>query len=111
MSWDASLTFQGVNEWHSMGDWNYTHNTSRMIYAALGGRKDSAWYATLDGTSGSGGADYLHQIIVGLEADPEKFRALNPENGWGDYDSLLEVLHEMRSAGREWPEGKWWCSG
>ncbi len=105
------LSIKGANEWHDVRDWNYTHNTSRMIYEVLGAREESPWYATLNGAGGSAGSDYLNRIIGGLEADPKKFREMNPENGWGDYDSLLEVLHDMRAAGREWPEGKWWCSG
>lgn len=32
-----------------------------------------------------------------------RFRAMNPENGWGDYDSFRDVLVEMCRAVPEWP--------
>lgn len=110
MSWDATFSVKGADQWHEMGDWNYTHNTSRMIYDVLGGR-EGPWYATLDGASGEEGGVYLNRIITGLEAEPEKFRAMNPENKWGSYDTLLPVLREMRAMSTEWPAGKWWASG
>lgn len=143
MSWDAYLT---DDRGHSEGDWNYTHNTSVMIYAVLNEAKPgflldvaarkyadsdryvienwrkpderrvlfrdrpAAWWDALDGMSGPEGAAYLDTIIKGLEADPERFRAMNPENGWGDYDRLVKVLTEMRNAVPEWPT-TWGASG
>ena len=96
MSWDAS--FDG-------GWWNYTHNTAPMIYQVL---KDAgteldpgeSWWKRLDGMTGPEAAAYLGQVIDGLEAEPGRFRAMNPENGWGDYDSLLMTLRSMRAASR-----------
>lgn len=96
-----------------ISDWNYTHNTNGMIAAAyeavsgeqtdqcggpLGPAIGAAWWDRLDGASGEAGKAYLSQIITGLEADPERYRAMNPPNGWGSYDSLLSVLREMRDA-------------
>lgn len=84
-----------------------------MIYAVL---KDTnleveiTWWKTLDGMSGPEGAAYLHTIIKGLEADPDRFREMNPPNGWGNYDGLLEKLIEMRNAVPEWPT-VWSASG
>ena len=106
MSWDAS--FDG--EW-----WNHTHNTNNMIAAAyelatgesteqaagpLGHVIGPAWWQRLNGMNGAEGAAYLGQIVKGLEADPERFQAMNPPNGWGDYDGLLEVLVAMRDHSR-----------
>ncbi len=62
-----------------------------------------AWWDLLHGRTGPEGAQLLDRIIKGLAADPERFRAMNPENGWGDYDSLLARLTEMRDAVPEWP--------
>jgi len=102
VSWDAS--FDGES-------WNYTHNTNRMIGTAfasmtgldtppvdhplLGPVIGPAWWKRLDGMTGAQGAEYLGLIITGLEADPARFRAMNPANGWGTYDGLLLVLREM----------------
>lgn len=126
MSWDATLCqIQAppacANCGHPQGEpqkgevawFNYTHNTNSMIAAAvkaatgagtpqcdgpLGGAIGPAWWKRLDGTSGSDGAAYLGEIIRGMESDPERFRAMSPPNGWGDYDRLLAVLREMRDA-------------
>lgn len=57
-----------------------------------------SWWGALDGMSGPEGASFLNDIILRMEKDPERFRAMNPENGWGDFDSFLEVLQEMRAA-------------
>ena len=70
-----------------------------------------SWWEHLDGMDGADGADgaaYLSQIITGLEADPERFRVMNPENGWGDYDSLVKVLREMRDAAVEIGRPAFW---
>lgn len=124
MSWDADLATTetrtcphcgGVLEQtrHEIGWWNYTHNTNGMIAAAfeavsgeateqaggpLGRVIGAAWWDRLDGATGEAGREYLSRIIEGLEADPARFQAMNPPNGWGDYDSLLKVLREMRDA-------------
>lgn len=135
MSWDAWLR---DDRGHDEGDWNYTHNTSCMIYAVLedagvelpastrpcrwldrvenvwhdapDGHGSVAWWEHLNGMDGPSGAAYLNTIIRGLEADPARFEAMNPENGWGSYDTLLKVLTDMRNAVPEWPT-KWSANG
>lgn len=120
MSWAAYLT---DDRGHSEGEWGYTHNTNGMIEACLDPNEvDStaerppfwvklgnttmgrgAWWDLLDGKAGATGAELLDHVIRGLEADPERFRAMNPDNGWGNYDRLLEELRSMRDAVPEWP--------
>ncbi len=127
MGWDADLvTFVGGKQVKiaEAGDWNYTHNTNAMISAALEdagkgdavgsawwnkirGEKGDYWCTALDGLSGADGEKLLGLIVAGLEADPGRFRAMNPPNKWGDYDGLLDVLGEMRKASGEWPEAVW----
>jgi hypothetical protein len=122
MSWDATLY---DDRGHVEGDWNYTHNTNAMIAAAyeavtgeateqasgpLGPAIGAAWWSRLDGADGAGGHAYLSAIVKGLEADPARFRAMNPENGWGSYDGVLGVLREMRDRLPEWPT-RWEVSG
>lgn len=124
MSWDAYLT---DDRGHSEGEWNYTHNCNGMANLALDAEyeqrgvfeevfqvgdkpKHVTWWKLLDGMSGPAGAEFLDRIIRTMEADPEKYRALNPGNGWGDYDSFVKVLTEMRNAVPEWPT-TWAVSG
>lgn len=106
MSWDVSLT---DDRGHREGEWNYTHNTSKMIYATLSDDNDyvlaerETWWDRLSGMGGPEGAAYLDRIIRGLLADPDRYRAMNPTNNWGNYDQLVGVLTEMRGAVPEWP--------
>lgn len=125
MSWNAYLT---DDRGHDEGEWNYTHNCNAMIEDALGvelvgatikpfwsnpksGLGVGSWWDVLNGKSGLEGGELLSHIIDALDRDPAKYRAMNPPNGWGDYDSLLKVLQEMRDASvKEWPT-QWRMSG
>lgn len=115
---------------HEEGSWNYTSNCNGMVNALVDRERrrqatiahwradghdrfadrmeadperEGSWCDVLNGMSCPEGAELLHEITIGLEADPERFRAMNPENGWGDYDSLLVELHKMIKAVPEWP--------
>ena len=33
-----------------------------------------------------------------LLSEPDRFRQLNPENGWGNYDGLCKFVYEYRNA-------------
>lgn len=125
MSWDATLV---DDRGHVEGDWNYTHNCNGMANAAIyddydeslstaeevlgigRGRPRQTWWKELDGMSGPDGAAFLNKIIVALEADPDRFTKMNPDNGWGDYDSFVARLREMRDRVPEWPT-TWEVSG
>ncbi len=124
MSWDVDLT---DDRGHNEGWWNYTHNCNGMIAEALFDLGcvnahavpddhpiwkaiGAPWWHRLDGCDGPTGAAFLHELVTQLERDPDKYRAMNPENGWGDYDTLVKVLTEMRNAVPEWPT-KWSASG
>lgn len=126
MSWDATLI---DDRGHVEGDWNFTHNCNRManaivhpeestgipvgrevLFPKADGRAWQSWWEILDGMEGKEGAEFLTKIITGLEAEPERFRAMNPANGWGSYDSFLERLKEMRDTVPEWP-CSWRVSG
>lgn len=135
MSWNAYLI---DDRGHYEGDWNYTSNCNGMINVALteagiklppdttpcswldrstgewhdapNGHGPVSWWQHLGGMSGPDGARYLDLIVRGLEADPARFEAMNPANGWGDRDSLVKLLTEMRDAVPEWPTA-WSTSG
>lgn len=110
MSWDAELVNAGTGD--TIGEWNFTHNTnvmanlvlhpdtdtSRTVAQEVFAPQNTSWWRLLDGTDGPEGAKLLDRIIDGLRADPARFRQLNPTNGWGDYDSFLTVLVQMREA-------------
>lgn len=97
MSWDADLLLGQEDDAGSLGGWNYTANTNGMIHAALD-YPDVHWCDRLHGMNGAEGAAFLTAIVAALESDPTRFRKMNPPNGWGDFDSLVRVLSEMRDA-------------
>jgi hypothetical protein len=130
MSWDASFYVRADGHLVPYNDWNYTHNTNRMINTALGQERMAAttipwwekirttspenpgsWWELLDGASGEEGASLLGVIVDGLNTDPDRFRAMDPDNGWGDFDQLREILEQMRDVSKDFPSGEWRVSG
>jgi hypothetical protein len=73
-------------------DWNYTSNCGPMWRAA------GADLAEYHGKPASECIPSLRAAVAAMEADPAKYKAMNPENGWGSYDSLLPALREMLAA-------------
>lgn len=134
MSWDATLYAvtevthcpdcgheleKPRREQSPICDWNYTHNVAPMIYRALEGAgielaPGESWWQRLSGMDGPEGRDYLAAIITRLEADPDRFRAMNPPNGWGCYDGpngVLPVLRRMRDSVPHGEASAWHASG
>lgn len=103
MSWDAYL--YGLVDGNAVElVWrNYTHNTNRMVRAA--GFED--WATGLGGMTGEEAGDALDAVLAEFDRDPDRFRAMNPENGWGDFDSLRLVLATMRDYSRKFPSARW----
>lgn len=108
MSWWVYLN---DDRGHSDGDWNYTSNTNAMIRAAASATGQTVvWWEGFQGLPGPVGAAYLAAVVKELEANPDTYDALNPPNGWGDRESLVKVLVEMRDSVPEWPT-VWSISG
>ena len=81
---------------------NYTSNVSGMWADAIGEN-----LGDLIERLGKRAGDILPALergIAAMEADPDKYRAMNPANGWGDYDGALAYLRWMRDNCRDWPE-------
>ncbi len=112
MSWDVSLhaVVDGSDICIPGADWNHTHNCNKMIYAVmrdLGITTEASWWKQIHDRTAGESDKFMADVIAGLEAEPARFMAMNPENGWGSYDSLLQVLKEMRSYGLKFPSAKW----
>jgi hypothetical protein len=41
-----------------------------------------------------------------LESDTERFEKLNPENGWGDYEGLVEFMRKYLAACEKYPQAE-----
>lgn len=114
MSWDAGFYVTVDNHDLMLCDWNYTHNTNKMIEEATENTKNYSkpnkgnWWDIIQSRNGSA---YLHELLFALEANPTKYRAMNPRNGWGDYDSLLATLKAMAAKATLFPSGHWNING
>lgn len=99
MSLDFSLLKVQPSEVFSV---NYTHNVSEMWDLA-------GIYDDLYNSDGKLAKDIVGNLIFGLKKmldNPDKFKKLNPENGWGDYDGAVKVLNEIISACNEYPDAE-----
>jgi hypothetical protein len=48
--------------------------------------------------------DPLEHAIKDMEENPEDYKLLNPQNGWGDYYSALKWIKDLLSAAKEHPD-------
>jgi len=75
---------------------NYTHNTNRMMpteeYHATIGR------AYQDGITARELIGPMTSMVEKMTANADACRAMNPANGWGNYDRLMPHLHAMLAA-------------
>ena len=85
---------------------NYTYNVSPMFFDAFPSTPEdrTGGIRQLDGLTGRECSELLRVAIEAMAGDPEKYRAMNPSNGWGDYDSALVMLRQMAAACEEHPD-------
>lgn len=69
--------------------WNYTSNCGPMWRAA------GADLAEFHDKPAGQCVLPLHIAIHAMQSDPAKYRAMDPPNGWGSYDTLLPALKEL----------------
>lgn len=78
-------------------DVNITHNLGTMADKA--GIYEYLWRP--DEINVTKAAQLIQPLAKGLsdlEASPEKFKAYNPENGWGDYEGLVRFVRNYLDA-------------
>lgn len=79
---------------------NYTHNVTPMwnlagVYAAL--------YMS-EGMSANYILPTLRAGLADMKMCPDKYKALDPANGWGSYETAVPWLEELIAACEENPE-------
>lgn len=92
MSHDISLTCTCCGG--EVFDRNYTSNINPMLREAGIWLGDEQW----QGKPGVKMLPALDTAIAAMLADPAKFRALEPENRWGDYPGALALLRVLRES-------------
>ena len=91
------------NETMTVYHGNITHNLGKMAKAA--GIYPALWRPEEVGIVKAGNlVEPLQKGLAELRADPERFEALNPENGWGTYEGLLAFAAEYLIACMVYPE-------
>ena len=82
---------------------NITHNLGPMARAA--GVYDCCWRP--DGHEMTKALHLIRPLRIGIaamETDPGKFRAMNPDNGWGNYGGLLRFCRDYLEACLAYPD-------
>ena len=85
-------------------DRNYTSNVSAMW------RHAGVELLDFHGRPARKLTPHLAAAIEQMEANPETYRAMNPENGWGDYEGCLDFLRHILKWGRAFPEATFFVS-
>jgi len=84
---------------------NITHNLNRMAVEA--GIYKHLWRPEELGiTRATQLIDPLRAGLVLLKSNPSRFGSFNPENGWGDYDGLVEFVERYLAACEEYPDAE-----
>lgn len=73
---------------------NMTSNVAPMWQLALNGVPLKAFHRAPCVEA----AGPLAAAVRRMEADPDTYRALNPPNGWGNYDGALRYLRTLAEA-------------
>lgn len=84
--------------------WNITHNLTKMADAA--GLYYALWQPNEQfGITKAGQLiPHLEEGLLELVRNPNKYIAYNPENGWGNYEGLVEFVTQYLIACNKWPE-------
>lgn len=86
-------------------DANITHNLGAMAHEA--GIYMHLWRPEEIGITHA--AQLIEPLAAGLallQSEPTRFRKLNPENGWGNYDGLVSFVARYLDACRDYPDAE-----
>ena len=85
------------------GYWsNITHNLGKMAKAA--GIYEHLWRPEeIDITTAGQLVEPLTAGLATLRAEPDRFRVLNPSNGWGNYEGLVQFVADYLAACQDNP--------
>ncbi|PLR99586.1 hypothetical protein [Bacillus sp. T33-2] len=90
MSWDITLIEKKLVEFEVADIGNYTYNVSKMYGAAMG-----KTMSDFHGMEAFNAVDILSKGFCEMRDNPEKYKAMNPSNGWGNYEGALQYLEKL----------------
>lgn len=80
---------------------NYTSNCAPMWRKAM---PQTDGLAGLHGLSAENAAQEIEAGLAAMDADRAAYEALNPDNGWGDFEGQREMLVKLLAACRAYPK-------
>ena len=88
----------------SLGDeyFNHTYNTSKMWYA-----HNEKGIRLHYGMTGKEAVKPLRELRNFMEENEADLTPMNPENGWGSYQTALEFVNRMIGASMRNPDEIW----
>ncbi|MDD4476338.1 MAG: hypothetical protein PHV95_11265 [Eubacteriales bacterium] len=87
----------------TLSNLNVTHNLNNMAKAV--GLYEVLWRPEEIGiTMAAQMIPFLEKGIEELTANPKKYKAFNPPNGWGDYDVFVDFCKSVLHNCREYPD-------
>ena len=98
MSYDVHLRCPECGANHEQNNLNYTYNVAPMLREAFGCEDPDGnicGIKVIHGMVGIEASEVVHKALVKMAADPGKYRAMNPPNGWGDYWGCMTFLREI----------------
>lgn len=99
---DAADAGDGEQRTLTLADFNMTHNVADMWRAA-------GCYEALYESDGHTAGQYretLRDAVRAMQADPDKYRAMDASNGWGTYSDALPWLLNVWHAFESYPKAK-----
>lgn len=89
MSYDVFIMIDTGDEWPAVVQdcGNYTYNCGGMLNLACG-----KYLSDLDGMPCTEVAPILITAVKDMAENPDKYIALNPDNGWGSFDGFRSYL-------------------
>lgn len=97
MSWDFQLVVDVGGEYPEVlreyDNINYTYNVSPMFYDIDTFGKEGI--RILDGMRCRDARPLISKSWQAMMENPKKYKAMNPENGWGNYDGALKLLEKL----------------
>lgn len=94
MSYDGWLVVDtGSTQLHEVADLgNCTSNVSPMWRKALAAAGEEIRLSDTEGRVAADVLPLLQRAVAHMREHPDEYRAMNPPNGWGDYEGALDYL-------------------
>lgn len=104
MSYDISLMINTSIEDKEVAEiGNYTYNCSKMFVIASECDKS---LGDLHEMSCKDAEAIVAKAVENMQKAPAKYKAMNPENGWGSYETFLPFIEKLLREIRANPNGK-----